>query len=97
MSHTCSPPLPLHVALPSSAPANLAARRHWPTLWVEGLAEFFRQTRRPEPVRLVRPSRRKGVRSGEEAAPRASEPDSRRSEEHTSELQSLMRISYAVF
>src|SRR3546814_8663376 len=26
-----------------------------------------------------------------------SEPDDRRSEEHTSELQSLMRISYAVF
>src|SRR3546814_2537764 len=27
----------------------------------------------------------------------AAEPDERRSEEHTSELQSLMRISYAVF
>src|SRR3546814_9390378 len=31
------------------------------------------------------------------APPRSSAPPSRRSEEHTSELQSLMRISYAVF
>src|SRR3546814_8637567 len=30
-------------------------------------------------------------------APMASRPSPRRSEEHTSELQSLMRISYAVF
>src|SRR3546814_8379673 len=29
--------------------------------------------------------------------PRSGRPSSRRSEEHTSELQSLMRISYAVF
>src|SRR3546814_4102768 len=32
-----------------------------------------------------------------DAAHEAAEPDHRRSEEHTSELQSLMRISYAVF
>src|SRR3546814_1807355 len=31
------------------------------------------------------------------AAPREAVPDMARSEEHTSELQSLMRISYAVF
>src|SRR3546814_4702330 len=29
--------------------------------------------------------------------PRMADPDAHRSEEHTSELQSLMRISYAVF
>src|SRR3546814_10101009 len=29
--------------------------------------------------------------------PHVTEPENRRSEEHTSELQSLMRISYAVF
>src|SRR3546814_3544999 len=38
-----------------------------------------------------RPGRRNGDRKGE--APRRAQ----RSEEHTSELQSLMRISYAVF
>src|SRR3546814_1469697 len=31
------------------------------------------------------------------SAARLTSPDTRRSEEHTSELQSLMRISYAVF
>src|SRR3546814_3379195 len=35
--------------------------------------------------------------SAKTAAPVADEPSSKRSEEHTSELQSLMRISYAVF
>src|SRR3546814_3850872 len=36
------------------------------------------------------------VRAGDQALPRRHQ-DHRRSEEHTSELQSLMRISYAVF
>src|SRR3546814_10808526 len=36
-------------------------------------------------------------RAAGEAHPRAGEPVGDRSEEHTSELQSLMRISYAVF
>src|SRR3546814_4815594 len=36
-------------------------------------------------------------RRGARADPRMSDKSSERSEEHTSELQSLMRISYAVF
>src|SRR3546814_5913036 len=40
----------------------------------------------------------RALRSGIEALPRvAAAADAHRSEEHTSELQSLMRISYAVF
>src|SRR3546814_7169770 len=41
----------------------------------------------------------KGHRGGEDDEGRAGRPgdEHRRSEEHTSELQSLMRISYAVF
>src|SRR3546814_14299766 len=40
------------------------------------------------------------IRTGKSAPEKSVEPfvpDTRRSEEHTSELQSLMRISYAVF
>src|SRR3546814_4551367 len=40
---------------------------------------------------------RRGFRSDRARAVRRSADKSRRSEEHTSELQSLMRISYAVF
>src|SRR3546814_1007589 len=49
------------------------------------------------PVRQARPlrPRRGGGRSGLDS--RGGEGRKRRSEEHTSELQSLMRISYAVF
>src|SRR3546814_7455569 len=46
-------------------------------------------------VRIVRPARRDD-RIGPRRA-RLGRRDLRRSEEHTSELQSLMRISYAVF
>src|SRR3546814_1848531 len=68
---------------------------------------------RRSPVPLVhlpdRPARKAiGQQTEEAAAPRRQRPareprgghgqfDQRRSEEHTSELQSLMRISYAVF
>src|SRR3546814_1883117 len=44
--------------------------------------------------RLAHPLCRAGARHRQARPPEA---DSRRSEEHTSELQSLMRISYAVF
>src|SRR3546814_7114699 len=53
--------------------------------------------RRPVPVRYEHrqvPSGRPALRAALRAAPRLSDM---RSEEHTSELQSLMRISYAVF
>src|SRR3546814_18955723 len=60
--------------------------------------------RRPARRRLHRPRRPPGVplpatrRGSAETAGRSSPTDRRRrSEEHTSELQSLMRISYAVF
>src|SRR3546814_6423288 len=39
----------------------------------------------------------RSVRMGAKASVKASNLTDRRSEEHTSELQSLMRISYAVF
>src|SRR3546814_6246519 len=49
--------------------------------------------RRDRTLRVVRPKLRGGVELAGERAPRHRP----RSEEHTSELQSLMRISYAVF
>src|SRR3546814_5569327 len=48
----------------------------------------------PSP-RAPKPGR--GITSAKLASARAIRPETRRSEEHTSELQSLMRISYAVF
>src|SRR3546814_2543795 len=45
----------------------------------------------------VRDIRTIGLVAGIELEPRKDAPGKRRSEEHTSELQSLMRISYAVF
>src|SRR3546814_6327768 len=44
-----------------------------------------------------RPGQRRGARGTARHRPRGARPPARRSEEHTSELQSLMRISYAVF
>src|SRR3546814_1903775 len=62
--------------------------RGWSGNWCRG--------RRPRtPARPPRPARRSGC--APPRTPRARCPESRRSEEHTSELQSLMRISYAVF
>src|SRR3546814_4631833 len=55
------------------------------------------------PLPLSVPSRRKKPRPGSNTTPHSGRdryphsPSSPRSEEHTSELQSLMRISYAVF
>src|SRR3546814_10208838 len=55
----------------------------------------------PSPTLTVRPSRRSAKRELNSAPKRATpiEPPSKRkrTEEHTSELQSLMSISYAVF
>src|SRR3546814_9276297 len=55
-----------------------------------GLDRADRQFHVPEHVDPVRPSSVRGVS-------RAAAAERRRSEEHTSDLQSLMRISYAVF
>src|SRR3546814_8038056 len=51
------------------------------------------------PVRRSGPARGLGVPEGHDAsaAPHRPRSGEERSEEHTSELQSLMRISYAVF
>src|SRR3546814_2434244 len=69
---------------------QLRRRRHG-----RALRPPARRPARPEPVR-VGPE----VPGPDEARPGAADPEVqafRRSEEHTSELQSLMRISYAVF
>src|SRR3546814_15962976 len=58
-----------------------AAERRTPAL-------LIRRGRSPHPERLSHDDSRRG---------HGSPPERRRSEEHTSELQSLMRISYAVF
>src|SRR3546814_2641253 len=47
--------------------------------------------------RDARPARRRDARPYRAHPAVVSDPDGNRSEEHTSELQSLMRISYAVF
>src|SRR3546814_5875459 len=60
------------------------------------IAAQFRERVRP----ARKNSRRRGVRRRpgiQKRAPRQAASSPRRSEEHTSELQSLMRISYAVF
>src|SRR3546814_5764547 len=48
---------------------------------------------RPAPVRILLPTAARRLRDGRRTRPSPAQ----RSEEHTSELQSLMRISYAVF
>src|SRR3546814_3642634 len=57
------------------------SRSHWPTSSGPRSPAASTANRRPSTIR----------------APRATGSTPRRSEEHTSELQSLMRISYAVF
>src|SRR3546814_9828924 len=60
---------------------------------------LFRSVRRecPRLISTARSASRSRDRSRRRGAFRPSPPSPRRSEEHTSELQSLMRISYAVF
>src|SRR3546814_1828688 len=64
----------------------------------EGGEEIGPQDREEGSSQVVRPQGRQEGRqaSGEEGHQEGSEEEGR-SEEHTSELQSLMRISYAVF
>src|SRR3546814_9129247 len=59
---------------------------------MEQLGEAGLAARRGGPSRERRPDPHRGRPNNSAAAPAAS-----RSEEHTSELQSLMRLSYAVF
>src|SRR3546814_1492677 len=95
--------LSLHDALPicrSRNPPDYAPRAH--ASCANG-SEAAAPPVRPRPARPTRPHRRCATARSAPAAARASPhrgrrpPDPPRSEEHTSELQSLMRISYAVF
>src|SRR3546814_8769650 len=84
----CSPPA-------ASAPASRSLPR-WPSgRRACGPARCGSRWRRP----TCRPRRSSSSSTPARATPcaRGPSPASRRSEEHTSELQSLMRISYAVF
>src|SRR3546814_8557524 len=86
---------PLHRALPDSADQAKAHRSQYGQLrvWAIGAASFpaFAAT-----VQSDRP--RHAARPGHDwVADLPARRRCRRSEEHTSELQSLMRISYAVF
>src|SRR3546814_2352469 len=67
------------------------------TLFRSGVARrLFRRPRRPPRERQDgRPETHRDAGTGDVG--RRFDPRRRRSEEHTSELQSLMRISYAVF
>src|SRR3546814_2126744 len=56
-----------------------------------------RKPHRGHPVRCRIEKARLGHRRFRTSAPKIARPAFMRSEEHTSELQSLMRISYAVF
>src|SRR3546814_4062489 len=58
---------------------------------------LFRSSARRSPPWRRPPTTAPHPRSGTQAHPGSSRAPLRRSEEHTSELQSLMRISYAVF
>src|SRR3546814_2472033 len=80
------PTLSLHDALPLSRPVRCPGRT--PSIW---RADPSATAPAPSPPRSA-PVRRAG-----RSAPRHCPSSLWRSEEHTSELQSLMRISYAVF
>src|SRR3546814_4143143 len=62
---------------------------------VMGIA--FEPRRQQRPVIVAHQAQRDRAISGAEQPTGAASGDATRSEEHTSELQSLMRISYAVF
>src|SRR3546814_1573990 len=73
----------LRPSVPPGSPSRPDTRRSAKGVWV---AQMHRETRRLETSQSPR-ARRRFCRL----------PQTDRSEEHTSELQSLMRISYAVF
>src|SRR3546814_1834088 len=75
---------------PADGRAALVARRGAARRYHGGDRTDSRRTRTADPLRQPRPRRGRSARDTDRR-------DRRRSEEHTSELQSLMRISYAVF
>src|SRR3546814_10484441 len=71
--------------------ARKVLAEHWPEVIPGDLdAEIRRRFEILLPPQAMRPAARGGAEP-------VAHPSRRRSEEHTSELQSLMRISYAVF
>src|SRR3546814_6405062 len=83
--------LSLHDSLP------ISRRRRGPSAPSGRTRCPHRSARRPRPARArAAPARRRWPRPAVQA-PAGRLPVPARSEEHTSELQSLMRISYAVF
>src|SRR3546814_5318206 len=72
--------------------SDLLAARHRPAPTHPGRTQQGRGPQRTRPRALLQPARRAA-----RPAVRKSDLSRIRSEEHTSELQSLMRISYAVF
>src|SRR3546814_5783367 len=89
-SDVCSSDLPAAVRGPAArTPPAVGPHARPPAAAVDLAAD---RTRRAAAVRRPAPDllRARGLRP-------VQRPDPRRSEEHTSELQSLMRISYAVF
>src|SRR3546814_10058214 len=71
--------------------------RAWPHRAVEGPPRHPARAAATAARRLRHRNRHRFGRSARRTAVRRRAPVRRRSEEHTSELQSLMRISYAVF
>src|SRR3546814_5249018 len=67
------------------------------TLFRSDAASYQRNDARPQRPPLFCPGRRSWRLRACRARDRPPEIEAERSEEHTSELQSLMRISYAVF
>src|SRR3546814_8787801 len=97
--HTHAPSLPLHDSLPISlGHFPSPSRRHSCGSAFPARANLFD---RPRATMLV-VSIHRALARAKQIPPGCRRPDgfgldSQRSEEHTSELQSLMRISYAVF
>src|SRR3546814_5412037 len=81
--------LSLHDALPMWRAAASKARRAFKGSWARSIAKSS--------IILMALSRNDALSCGASLGISGSEGRSKRTEEHTSELQSLMRISYAVF
>src|SRR3546814_2088671 len=95
---TCALPISSHRPRERSAPPGL---RHTVAMAGRGQAVKTPVTQPPSPYRglcaELFPDRRSRAPGGSPAGPSLTCPPGFRSEEHTSELQSLIRISYAVF
>src|SRR3546814_4267034 len=87
---------PLSAGARRANPVSVGARSGPSSDPTGGRAWLHRAHLPPQPAGCAAPFLRHGAGAAAVAA-RAADPDRLRSEEHTSELQSLMRNSYAVF